>query len=64
MIVLSCEKACWNLDKSEADQLRSEIVGTLKSAKPPTSNISKDERKAIKELQDAGGGFHHGFGSG
>ena len=52
MIVLSCEKACWNLNKSEADQLRSEIVGTLKSAKPPTSNISKDERKAIKELQE------------
>ena len=50
--IVACEKACWKLDKSEADQLRSEIVGTLKSAKPPTSNISKDERKAIKELQE------------
>ena len=36
---------------SEAEQLRSEVVGTLKSAKPPPSNITKDERQAIKQLQ-------------
>ena len=32
--------------------MRTEIVGVLKSSKPPASNISKDERRAIKSLQD------------
>ena len=49
--IVACEKACWKLPKSDAEQRRSEIVGTLKSAKPPPSNISKDERHAIKQLQ-------------
>ncbi|XP_072048287.1 uncharacterized protein [Amphiura filiformis] len=49
--IVACEKACWKLTKPEAAQLRAEIVGTLKSAKVPPSNISKDERTAIKQLQ-------------
>ena len=49
--MVSCERACWKLPKSEAEQLRSEIVWTQKSAKPPPSNISKDERQANKQLQ-------------
>ncbi len=50
--IIACEKACWKLPISEASQLRSEVVGAIKSAKPPKSNISKDERNAIKELQN------------
>ena len=49
--IVACEKACWKLPKSEAEQLLSEIVGTLKLMKPPPSNITKDERQAIKQLQ-------------
>ncbi|XP_072046530.1 uncharacterized protein [Amphiura filiformis] len=49
--IVACEKACWKLTKPEAAQLRAEIVGTLKSAKLPPSNINKDERIAIKQLQ-------------
>ena len=51
--IVACEKACWKLPKSDAEQLRSEIVGTLKSAKPPPSNISKEERLAIKLQKEA-----------
>ena len=50
--IVACEKACRRLPNSEAEQLRAEIVGTLKSAKPPPSNISKNERAAIKSLQN------------
>ena len=40
------KKPVGNYQLCDAAQLRSEIVGTLKS-----SNISKEERKAIKQLQ-------------
>ena len=49
--IVACEKACWKLPASDAAQLRAEIVGTLKSAKTPESNITKEERQAIKQLQ-------------
>ncbi|XP_072039090.1 uncharacterized protein [Amphiura filiformis] len=49
--IVACERACWKLPKPEAAQLRAEIVGTLKSAKLPPSNIGKDERVAINQLQ-------------
>ena len=49
--IVACEKACWKLPKGEASALRAELVGTLKSSKAPKSNISKDERHAIKDLQ-------------
>ena len=49
--IIACEKACWKLPTGEASQLRAEVVGTLKSAKIPKSNVSKEERDAIKTLQ-------------
>ncbi len=49
--IIACEKACWKLPNGDAAQLRSEVVGAIKSSKPPKSNISKDERNAIKELK-------------
>ncbi|XP_072033373.1 uncharacterized protein [Amphiura filiformis] len=48
--VLATELACRNLPNSEAVQLRAKVASTLGSSKPPKSNISKDERKAIKDL--------------
>ncbi|XP_072022566.1 uncharacterized protein [Amphiura filiformis] len=49
--IVACEKACWAIPNDEAINLRAEIAGVLKSAKIPPSNISYDERKALKELQ-------------
>ena len=49
--IIDCEKACWKPPAREASQLRAEVVGTLKSAKIPKSNASKEERDAIKTLQ-------------
>ena len=34
----------------EAEDLRHSVVGELKKAKPPQSNISAKERKALKSL--------------
>ena len=41
----------FKLSAGEASQLRSQIVGAIKSAKVPKSNVSKEERNDIKELQ-------------
>ena len=38
------------LPREEAQSLKAEITGMLKSAKTPKSNISKEERVALKEL--------------
>ena len=49
--IVACEKACWKLPKSDAAQLRAELVGVLKTSKSPKSNITKEERRAVKQLQ-------------
>jgi hypothetical protein len=41
----------FNLPKGVAAQLRAELVGTLKSSKAPKSDIPREERLAIKQLQ-------------
>ena len=38
------------LPQTEAESLRADMKGTLKSAKPPKSNTSKEERIALKSL--------------
>ena len=38
-------------DQGEREQIRAEITGFLKKTKPPTSNISKEERRALCELR-------------
>jgi len=51
-IVAATEYACSQLrDKSQADSLRSEVVKIVSKSKPPSSNISKAEREAIKSLK-------------
>ncbi|XP_072044077.1 uncharacterized protein [Amphiura filiformis] len=49
--IVACEKACWAIPNAEAQNLRAEVAGVLKSAKIPPPNISYDERKALRELQ-------------
>ncbi|XP_072041288.1 uncharacterized protein [Amphiura filiformis] len=49
--IVACESACKKLPWKEAQSLRAEVVGTLKSAKLPKSNITKEERVALCELK-------------
>ena len=48
--IVACESACAKLPREEAQSLRAEVTGMLKSTKIPKSNISKEERVALKEL--------------
>ena len=38
-------------EKEEADTIRTKVSLTLQNSKPPKDNLSKDEWKAVKELQ-------------
>ncbi|XP_072037656.1 uncharacterized protein [Amphiura filiformis] len=49
--VLATELACTHLPQDDRIQLRGKIASTLKSSKVPEQNITKDERKAIKDLK-------------
>ena len=40
-----------DLEKEEADTIRAKVSLTLRNSKPPKDNLSKEERKALKELQ-------------
>ena len=51
--VIATEVACRKLDKAEATQLRAKVASVLKSSKPPCQNVTKEERKAIKDLKKA-----------
>ena len=50
-IIAQTEKAARKLSPMAADSLRSEVVKVVKNTKLPTSNISKDERKALYDLK-------------
>ncbi|XP_072036723.1 uncharacterized protein [Amphiura filiformis] len=49
--IVAAEKVSWKLPPGEAQNLRAEVAGVLKSAKIPKSNISKEERVALKQLK-------------
>ena len=50
-LVVAAEQACAKLPNSEATALRAEIVGAIKGSKPPKSNLTRDERQALKDLK-------------
>ena len=50
-IIATVEDAVKDLEKEEADTIRAKVSLTLQNSKPPKDNLSKDERKALKELQ-------------
>ena len=50
-IIATVEDAVNDLEKGEADTIRAKVSLTLQNSKPPKDNLSKDERKALKELQ-------------
>jgi hypothetical protein len=49
--IVATELACGKLPYNESSVLRSEMAGLLRNARPPKSNISADERRAIQELK-------------
>ena len=50
-IIATIEDAVKNLEKEETDTIRAKVSFTLQNFKPPKDNLSKDERKALNELQ-------------
>ena len=48
-IIATTEEAVKDIEKEEADTIRAKV--SLTHPKPPKDNLSKDERKALKELQ-------------
>ena len=50
--ILAVESACQRLSEQDAQELRAEINHSLKRAKTPRSNITKEEKKALKELRE------------
>ena len=50
-IIATIEKAVKDLEKEEDDTIHAKVSLTLQNSKPATDNLSKDERKAFKELQ-------------
>ena len=45
------ERVCQSLTQGEAEELRGEVKSIMKKTKPPKSNISKEETRAMKELK-------------
>ena len=50
-IITAIEDVVKDLEKEEVHTIRAKVSLTLQNSKPPKSNLSKDERKALKELQ-------------
>ena len=50
-IIVATELACKSFPTNEATQLRTEIVGAIKSSKVPKSNISKAVKTAPRSLK-------------
>ena len=50
-IIATVEDAVKDLEKEEADIIRAKVCLTLQNSKPPKDNLSKDERKALKEIK-------------
>ena len=51
-IIVSTELACKKLPSGEAAALRAEVANILEHSKPAKSNLSKEERTAIRELKE------------
>ena len=46
------EAACQRLPEQDAQELRAEVNILLKRAKPPKCNITKEEKKTLRELRE------------
>ena len=48
--VVATEQASWSLPDSAKDQLRAEVIGTIKNTKLPKSNLTEDQQCALRCL--------------
>jgi len=48
--IVPTEQACKFLPEEESHQLRAKVAGLLHSAKPPQSNLSKEERQVLGNM--------------
>ena len=46
------EQACSKLQQEEVEELRGEVKSIIKKAHSPSPNITREERKAIRELKE------------
>ena len=49
--IAQIERVCQGLTQGEAEELRGEVKSIMKRMKPPKSNISKEQARAMKELK-------------
>ena len=49
--VVATEVVCDRLDAKDKEEIRSKVTGIFHPASPPSSNISREERQAIKDLK-------------
>ena len=49
--ISAIESVCQKLTEQDAQELRAEVNIMLRRTKPPKSNISREEKKALKELR-------------
>ena len=52
-IISTIEDAVKDLVKEETDAIPAKVSLRLQNSKPPKNNLSRDERKALKELQSS-----------
>ena len=50
-IIATIEDAVKDLEKEQTDTIGAKVSLTIHNSKPPKDNLSKDERKTLKELQ-------------
>ena len=49
-VIVATELACKNIANDKAAELRARVANIVKTSKPPTSNVTQNERTAIKNL--------------
>ena len=50
--IAAIEQACSKLQQGEVEELRGEVKSIIKRSRNPPPNITREERKAIKELKE------------
>ena len=50
-MIAAVEEGARQLNEEDAEDLRGRVCGILRRAKPPKDNLSKEQRKALKELR-------------
>ena len=51
-ILASVESCLWKVPQSEANAIRSKIMATIQTAKPPMSSLTKEEKVALAEIKN------------